>query len=310
MVYEFDWNTIANHRNDSRLVQIPTTQIIHGDELLSRFPKGDIYVCDAYIKDIELEGREVAGGLQWGRFINIDHHAPIDSMTKPISSTPLAMQRVREHGPARGEDYVIINHTDCDSVLSAAIMLGILPPKEEFAQAAIAADHTGQANDIADLLQPATKFKDFALSLQSLVNFMTSQPLNEAVEKAMRQRLSDREKAKNLIQNNQYTMMPGGVAWLLLPERMDGALFPSLLPQAKVIVQINPIQNTHQHRMAIRLGQSAPQGASLHQLNITELDPAYGGRWNAGNNSRAGGSALPPEEYVQRLDQRVSQVFG
>lgn len=54
------------------------------------------------------------------------------------------MAYVKEEGIASPADCVVINHTDCDSVLSSAIIRGILPPEKRFGDAAIAADHTGE----------------------------------------------------------------------------------------------------------------------------------------------------------------------
>jgi hypothetical protein len=36
----------------------------------------------------------------------------------------------------------------------------------------------------------------------------------------------------------------------------------------------------------IRLGPKAPEGLSLHKLGVSDFDPYYGGRFNAGSNKR------------------------
>jgi hypothetical protein len=60
--------------------------------------------------------------------------------------------------------------------------------------------------------------------------------------------------------------------------------------------------------MKLRLGAGAPEGFTLHDLHMTELDPAYGGRWNAGSNARAGGTAIPPERYAEEVRRRLLTV--
>lgn len=304
-----DWSLVQVKLPDSRLALIPTSQYVFAEEQEQNFPGQTIYVCDAYVKDIEQNGQPVTGGFQVGRIINIDHHAPVDEMTRPISSTPLAIERVNKKGVAAEQDRVIINHVDCDSVLSAAIMLGMLPPEKEFGLAAIAADHTGEPDPIADLLQPCGRFKDFNLSIINLLKQQTGQPLDPKVQQAVDQRLRDREEAVEIVRQGKFEFLPNGVAWTIIPNRIDGALFPSLLPEAKVIIQVNPIKGTDKFRFAVRLGKAAPGGANLHQLSISSIEPGYGGRWNAGNNSRAGGSTMFPLEFAQRLDQLVGQRF-
>jgi hypothetical protein len=57
--------------------------------------------------------------------------------------------------------------------------------------------------------------------------------------------------------------------------------------------------------MKLRLGTRAPEGFTLHDLHMTDFDPAYGGRWNAGSNARAGGTTIPPARYAEEVRQRL-----
>ena len=57
--------------------------------------------------------------------------------------------------------------------------------------------------------------------------------------------------------------------------------------------------------MKLRLGAAAPEGFTIHDLHMMELDPAYGGRWNAASNARAGGTAIPPTRYVEEVRGRL-----
>jgi hypothetical protein len=110
----------------------------------------------------------VPGGYADGRIVNVDHHAPTSRMAQPISSTNLALERVRAVGLPSGDTRLVITHTDCDSVLTAGILSGRLDAEDRYGDAAIAADHTGEPNEIADLLQALDGRRDVELSLASL----------------------------------------------------------------------------------------------------------------------------------------------
>ena len=58
----------------------------------------------------------------------------------------------------------------------------------------------------------------------------------------------------------------------------------------------------------LRLGQSAPPVLTLHSLRITDWDPSFGGRWNAGSNKRGGGTQIDPESYVAHLRARLIEA--
>jgi hypothetical protein len=60
----------------------------------------------------------------------------------------------------------------------------------------------------------------------------------------------------------------------------------------------------------LRLGLAAPPGLSLHDLRIEEFDSAFGGRWNAGANRRAGGTTLPMDAYAAALEQRLTRALA
>jgi hypothetical protein len=67
----------------------------------------------------------------------------------------------------------------------------------------------------------------------------------------------------------------------------------------------------HPDRLEIklRLGHAAPSGFSLHALGVRDFDAAYGGRWNAGSSRRGGGTKLPLDAFVARLETRVSEYL-
>jgi hypothetical protein len=95
---------------------------------------------------------------------------------------------------------VVINHTDCDSVLSSGTASGHLEPLKEYGVAAIAADHTGEENDIADLLQALDERRDLCLAFTSLDRIMEGSPFGG--RRTLDYRRRRREQAARLALNN------------------------------------------------------------------------------------------------------------
>src|SRR6185295_11903170 len=83
------------------------------DDLLARYPTGEILACDFYITGAEL-GSPVPGGYRLGdRVLNIDHHAPTARMSRVISATNLALHwraANAESRQAADQAVVVINH--------------------------------------------------------------------------------------------------------------------------------------------------------------------------------------------------------
>jgi hypothetical protein len=287
-----------------------------------------IVACDFYIDGAERsaaggEGNDAPrepGALRMGRITNIDHHAPLPEMERPLTSTKLAFEHI-----AAGRDpsvnsapWVVINHTDCDSVLSSALMMGLLEPDEELVAASIAADHTGEPNRIADPLQGLDEGREgdrtegqYLESLRNLRLLRSGKPLELCAQRALDLRLERRAAAARLVKDGRFTHIDG-VAWAILDEEIDGSFFPALLPDAAVIMLAVRHPN-HPDRwvMKLRLGASAQPGLTLHKLRIRDWDPAYGGRWNAGSNKRppdvgVGGTTIAPADYAALIARRVA----
>lgn len=290
---------------------------VYPEELKQKFPGKKIFVCDCYVVGIE-NGLENDGGYEKDGIVTIDHHALTKRMQKEISSTNLAIEYVKKNGII-GNDakdtVVVINHTDCDSVLSSAILRGILPPEERFGQAAIACDHTGEENKIGDLLQSLQYENDLEFSLRNLQLLLRNQPLENDAQKMLETRYNNRKKAKEIIKNGQYSQI-GKTACVILNKKIDGELFVPLIPHAEVIVLANPLEaNSEKWEIELRIGKSgAFKGLILDKKKISEkIDSNYGGRWNAGSNARSAdgvkehaGIDINPEEYAQMIDRLLS----
>lgn len=276
------------------------------DGLREQFGNQKIVVCDFDIDDIERkgQGQERSWGFEWKNVLNIDHHIPIKRMQRYISSTNLAIEYVKDQGIVKKDWIVVINHADCDSLLSSAIIRGILEPKEEFGEAAIAADHTGKENKIADLLQALMKKRDLEFSLRNLELLLNNQSLEEEAQKLLKKRLQERLKVKEIVKSGKF-QQTGKVAFTVLEEKIDAGLLPAFLPDAQIIMIASPLEtDPKKWEMKLRLGVNVPAGFILDKkLIVSKLDPNYGGRWNAGANKRGGGTNMNPEEYAKKLDE-------
>jgi hypothetical protein len=284
----------------ARIRLLPKTAHVQPNEIPG---EGLRICCDFYIQGIEKHDA-VAGGYRRADVLNIDHHAPTARMARLISSTNLAIEHVAVHG-ARDDAELFVNHTDCDSVLSVAIVAGLLLPDQTFGEAAIASDHTGERNEIADLLQPLDPWRDLARSLHNLERLLEGRELEPEVRDRVDRRLERRRQSRGIVESGRFHWMDG-LAWAEFDERVDGEFFPSLLPEAQLIMMACPFDG----RMDVKLrrGLNAPPDMWLSSLGIGEWDPAFGGRWNAGSNNRGGGTELDPLHYAQRLAERLRDL--
>ena len=284
---------------------IPEAQKYNKEQIREMFPGKTIVVCDFPVEGIDprLSAKEQ---LREG-IINIDHHSELPEMERQVSSTNLAIVYVNVFGAIPGDWQVVVNHSDTDSVLSYFIARGILPPDEKFGAAAIAADHTGQPNEIADLLQAVQDRRDLAYSLDQLRLLLDGHPLDGAAQNLLEKRYADRERIKQIINGNGFKIVDD-VSYAVLDEKIDGALVPALLPEAKLILLFSPMENDRSKwEVKFRAGVLAPQGFSLKKLGIEEVDEGFGGRWNAGGNKRNGGIKANPGEYAAKIAKLVEK---
>jgi hypothetical protein len=279
------------------------------EELKERY-SGKVAVLDLYIKDIEKRGQWDGNVLRLGDIINIDHHAPIKEFSKNISSTNLAIEWVKKRG-VLGKDYsVVVNHSDCDSVLSSLIIRGILPPDEKFGQAAIAADHTGEENEIADLLQALEDKRDLKFSTRNLQLLLEGKDPEPEAQKLLEKININRKKAREIVEKGEMINL-GGISYVQLSTKAESSYFPALLPDAQVILVYCPLEKKQDHMEAkIRLGLAAPTGLTLDGLEINDIDPNFGCRWNAGSDRRAGGTSMDIEEYARLLNEKLQKYLN
>jgi hypothetical protein len=292
-------------RPADRITLLPELRSLPMEDFANGHPT---VACDCYVMGIEHVAERVPWGWRLGEHENIDHHAPVPQMARPISSTNLALVWVEACGPVRADVRVVINHTDADSILSAGIVSGLLAPKSEYGHAAIAADHTGEPHPVADLLQALDPLRSVADSFNALRILEDGGPLPEWAASRVATRHALRERTAGLVSR---FVLHDGVAWAALDHAIAGEFLPHHFPEAQVIVVGSPSHEREgRWTIKVRLGRAAPPGMTLDTLRLTEIDPAYGGRWNAGSTKRGGGSTMGPEAWAARVAGRVHGERG
>lgn len=290
---------------------LPRRQAVTQAEVEAECPGSrPVVACDFYVTGAE-RGAPEPGGLRLGRMLNLDHHAPVARMRGPVTSTALA-DAWRRAGGAGQAPWVVINHTDCDSVLSSALVMGYLEPDPDLVRASVCADHTGAAHPIADLLQALDDEREgnrteahYLESLRNLELLLRGAPLEQAAERALAARRAERERAAALVAAGRVSRH-GPLALAILEDDMDAALLAGILPGvAAVMLAVPRSEPAGWWTVRVRLGAAAPAGLSLHDLGIPAWDGAWGGRWNAGANSRGGGTAMAPADYAARLGAQL-----
>jgi hypothetical protein len=297
-----------------RITLLPESSHVTFEDIFERFGREQkVLLCDCYLAEIESRGKEERYGLTCGNIVNIDHHAPIASMERLISSTPLAVEYVTEFG-THEHDAVVINHTDCDSTLSSAIARGILTPEQQFSDAAIAADHTGEPDAIADLLQALDVRRNLDFSLRNLQLLLNGRAIDDDARALLDTRLNARKRALEMVESGAFHNL-GHVTYAHTTAKIDGAFLPALLPKSWVIVLGIPLGNSDGQvipgvtEIKVRLGKSAPPGMTLHSLGLNkDVAMNFAGRWNAGSNKRGGGTRLSVEECAEIVHDRLKSA--
>ncbi len=274
-----------------------------------------LFVCDFCIEGIE--PFEKGGYFEMGKIINVDHHSELVKYNRHISSANLAIEYIRNHPNFLDGTKALTHHTDCDSVLSTALMSGIIEPNEKFGIAAIAADHTGMPNEIADVLQAIKDGPDgdnggkstsennkrkYLYSLEQLQNLLNGKKLDIKAQELYDKRLKERELLKNMISKGKFQFAGNNSEVVYLEseqEKFDATLLIGLFPQAKVIFTARR-GNDGKTIANVRLGMAASEGSDVREI-MTSIDEPFGGRWNAGANRRKGGSDSSAKKIAEKI---------
>ena len=239
-------------------------------------------------------------------------------MRRIVSSGNLASRYIELKGSLPKEYTVVANHTDCDSVISTLLMGDIINPHQELNAAVIAADHTGEENLIADLLQGLDKLRDFNFSVSELLKLLSGQELSPVSLSAIQRRQDVRNELKTILSNPEHLTFYGNVALIQSPISINAELVTPLLADAVAIIILeprNPMDVTNDspnvYVSRIRLGLKGMElGLNLHNLQINDgVSPHWGGRWNAGSDNRGGGfpNDKDPLQSATLLNKRIRQ---
>lgn len=294
---------------DNGITLLPKIAKITQTMLRQKFPEGPITFCDAYIEGIEL-GEEHEWGYSLNQIRNVDHHAPRPIMRRFISSGVQAGILVALEGTVPEDQPVVINHTDCDSIISSATMRGLIPPHPAFCEAVICADHTAAPNRIAEVLQALEPAQNLALSLHSLAALLLHKELPAATRPYLERSEREQQTALDAVQNKRFIEREG-VVLVQTPIPVESSFVGRHFPHALAVINTypRPIQPSGSEKILwdvkLRLGADAPQGFSLDTIGIKDLDPQFGGRWNAGSTSRSGGTYITGERYMNHIIEQL-----
>ena len=274
-------------------------------------PNRQVVFCDAPINELINNGEALTTGYKKENVINIDHHFTDPRFYRYISSGNLAIEQVKQTGCVNADALVVINHTDCDAVLSSSIIRGILKPHDDFGRAAIAADHTGEANAIADLLQACEDERSIEFSLSNLKTLLENRALTDKASELLEKYLNKRRIAIEIARQARFTD-DKRIAYMDTDTSTKSAFFPALLPEAEYI--IITCQRSHKDangkrlpgkQAKVRLGLKAKPGTNVSEI-VKKFDPNFGGRWNAGSNDRSiEGMQFSLEDYVKLFSENI-----
>ncbi len=283
----------------------PQVNIITSSDLRRAYPQGPLCVCDFHVEGIE-GGAELAYGFEKDGILVIDHHAPVERFARPISSGNLAaIYRDLVGEPISPHVPVIINHLDVDSFVSALIMTGTLPPHPVLEQTVLDADHfCVDGNPFIDLLQSCQSTERLAFAARNVSHLIAGKELDPEALEMLRARAAERDRASQLVQSG-LIRREGAVAWGELTVPLESDIVLSVMNEAAIILLFSPNpRDSERWIVRSRLGVSAPKGLKLFDLDLNQLDPNWGGRWNAGSNARAGGSTVAPKDYVEFVNKK------
>jgi hypothetical protein len=294
---------IENNWSD-RVFLIEPREEYSSDELITAFPGRPICCCGFRIAWGESRSYSTPEGVILSEDLaSVDNHRGLDTYpSQEITSTTIAIDYVRKHG--LGCEYVcIVNRVDADSVLSALIMSGVLKPSDEWVRASLAAEHTGEANPVADLLQSLEPDRDLDRSIDALVK--------------VTQRLKSRDRLRQYVKKGRFRRK-GDVAYVVLGEgeQLDSALLPSVafedadLSSAWVFLAASPVLGKSGFwRIWLRLGRAAEISDDDYNnfkipptsLHMFDLSGSFDVTWQAAD----GETNIEPEEFVRCLDERL-----
>jgi hypothetical protein len=293
---------------DQVLAAISANTSVSGDQVVVL----DFPLCSTVDTENELLAqKELIGYVARNGIKQIDHHASDPRFYRFISTTPLVEQYLKAGGVFSESTVLVLNHTDTDSILSVMIATGIIKMYQQdliaqAVEAAIAADHTGAANQLADTLNGLEKYRDVTLSVKAALAILYHQAENPIAIAGRRDREQQRALALEAVRLGEFTQVEPRQSGVYVHvsasnEPLRTELLVDALPAASLIITaaLSTFPTASGHRPSyvykLRAGRNWPKGRSITELDL-EL---FGGRWNAGGTLRSKrGLNTPPLLYA------------
>src|SRR5258706_984702 len=331
--YKFDLSNRPHEFLDKSILQ-------SAPELFKSYSHALIIVLDFALRSSEMKSQPVVDSQ--GRFLaskydfqnrvllNIDHHNEYASKTKDFSTTHQVIITIQEKifNPIDPEKVVLVNHDDTDSVLSLLLSTHRNVPSKVidlFAEAAKAADHTGEPNRLANLIDSFYKTYDLD-NLIPLINLLISGEKLIFTDEKIQQKFEKYETQPELIKDylsvvlkNEQSQYGEGFydveTKILRLSPKDKAIDTSrVLPitiqmdlPVSIIMTYSILDSaTNWWKISLRAGPSFPKGLTLEemakQLNLEQF--GYGGRRDAGGMGRYHGEkTITPDRLSDLLHQ-------
>lgn len=269
---------------------------------------GTIYVLDFNLDDEGCLKERIFGAngevLGWFypdfNLINLDHHSDHIQFEAAVSTAIQCnifnQSRNRQN---KSNELAILSHTDCDSILS---LVALSNPnlhfqfKIAFAHAVISADHMGNENLIADVLQSIEKLRDVNQSVEVLKSLLSGKSISDLptdIQERYAVRKGQREIAQAMVQEGLFSHAGSGVYFVESEKSIPTEIFPQYFNQAGINAKVILIGSKSpdyvgKYKIAVRAGLALPSEVSLLKISdeLSLRKFGFGGRNRAGNTGR------------------------
>ncbi len=294
-------------------------------DLLKESGNKRMIILDQKVKDIENLGTRAPYGYDISRdglnITVIDHHVS-DPELSALSTGVLVLRYLHDHFTADKDTMVCITHKDCDSLLSSLMITGALPPLDIYGEAVMAADHTGQADAIADLLQAIEEGpksgeilakERLAFSIRELGALLSGNKLSEDSQRFYDDRVSAREVWKGRLKD--FVQLENGTFYYIFNEKVLSDPCPEfvsvLLPEAKLILVFHNDTSNHDFlQLRVLRGIAGEDKFRVDDPNLIFPEVAgFGGRSDAGSNRRGGVSIVNPVQVAEKIDANLGSLI-
>lgn len=246
---------------------------------------------------------------------NIDHHYDNQYIGVNLSTTHQAIifNQLKQMY-AKESDVILINHPDTDSILAcAAISNPTLSEKviHTFSKSALAADHTGEPDLLADIINGYYYLNDPIKSLKLVKNFLDSDSdlskLGEEANQRYQTVIARRQLAEKLVKNESFLHAGNGVYWIKLDTYIETTMFANVFRKLKldakvIIVGVPSEKHKGKWKISMRAVNDFDLVISMKQIaaDLGLSRYGYGGRAKGGSTGRnlASSEPISPQDFA------------